>query len=122
MCSTLREAEGQDGRRDQPGWPGIFGAGGASESLDFELHSLENFRGCTLGDRDVRGDVGFCERSDPTVGVVSSLLSGKGKWSSVSRDGCFNGDATHFQRDCNASKDMGKRTSGKGNPSKSWSI
>ena len=32
----------------------------------------------------------FCERWDPsTVGVVSSLLSGKGKWSSDPRVGCF---------------------------------
>ena len=31
-------------------------------------------------------EAGFCERSDPTdVGVVSSLLSGKGKWSSDPR-------------------------------------
>ena len=29
FCSVPREAEGQDGRRDQAGWPGIFGAGGA---------------------------------------------------------------------------------------------
>ena len=32
----------------------------------------------------------FCERSDPSdVGVVSSLLSGKGKWSSDPRVGFF---------------------------------
>ena len=68
-------------------------------------------------------EAGFCERSDPTdVGVVSSLLPGKGKWSSDSRVGCFNGEATHFQRDCNASKHVGKQTSGKGNQSKSWSM
>ena len=55
-------------------------------------------------------EAGFCERSDPTdVGVVSSLLSGKGKRSSDSRSGCFNGDATHFHRDCNACKHMNKR-------------
>ena len=32
----------------------------------------------------------FCASSDPIdVVVVSSLLSGKGKWSSDSRGGCF---------------------------------
>ena len=31
-------------------------------------------------------------------------LSGKGKRSPDSRDGCFKGDATHFLRDFNASK------------------
>ena len=37
-------------------------------------------------------EAGFCERSDPTdVGVVSSLLSGKGNWSSASRGGCVQG-------------------------------
>ena len=66
---------------------------------------------------------GFRERSDPIdVGVVSSLLSGKGKWSSDPRDGCFKGHAAHFQRDCNASKNTGKQTSGKGNQNKSWSM
>ena len=30
LCVALREeAEGQDGRRDQAGWPGSVGAGGA---------------------------------------------------------------------------------------------
>ena len=37
------------------GWPGIFGAGGAWEALDFQLHSFKDVRGCTLGDRNVRG-------------------------------------------------------------------
>ena len=32
------------------------------------------------------------------------------------------GDATHVQRDCNASKNMCKQMSGKGNQSKSWSM
>ena len=40
----------------------------------------------------------LCKRSDPSdVGVVSSLQSGKGQWSSVSRVECVQGDATHFQ-------------------------
>ena len=34
----------------------------------------------------------------------------------------FEGDATHFQRDCNASKNTCKQMSGKGNQSKSWSM
>ena len=35
-------------------------------------------------------DTGFRERSDPMdVGAVNSLSSGKGKWSSGPRDGCF---------------------------------
>ena len=35
-------------------------------------------------------EAGFCDRSDPTdVGVVSTFLSGEGKWSSDPRDGCF---------------------------------
>ena len=63
----------------------------------------------------------FCKRSDPSdVGVVSSLLSGKGKWSSDPRDGWFKGNAAHFQRDCNANKNM-QAISGKGNQNKSWS-
>ena len=62
------------------------------------------------------------KRSDPTdVGVVISLLSRKGKWSSDSRFGCFKGVATHFHRDCNASKHMGKQSYGKGKQSKSRS-
>ena len=36
--------------------------------------------------------------------------------------GVFKGDAAHFQRDCNASKHMGKQTWSKGNQSKSWSM
>ena len=47
----------------------------------------------------------FVNARIPTdVEVVSSLLSGKGKWSSDSRGGCLKGDATHFKRYCNASK------------------
>ena len=37
------KAEGQDGRRDQAGWPGSVGAGGAGEALDSHLQSPENF-------------------------------------------------------------------------------
>ena len=68
-------------------------------------------------------DAGFRERSDPMdVGAVSSLSSGKGKWSSDPRDGCFKCDEAHFQRDSNACKNTGKQTYGKGNQSKSWSM
>ena len=68
-------------------------------------------------------EAGFRERSDPTcVAVVSSLLSGKGKWSSDPRERCLKGDAAHFQRGCNACKNTGKQTSGKGNQNKSWSL
>ena len=102
--------------------------------LIFQLQPFEDFRGCALGDRDVRGGENwfknsqtakqvFCESSDPIdVVAVSSLLSGKGKWSSDPRGVCFKGDAAHFQRDCNASKHMGKHTWSKGNQSKSWSM
>ena len=65
----------------------------------------------------------FCASADPIdVVAVSSLLSGKGKWSSDSRGGCSKGDAADFQRDCNASKHMGKQTWSNGNQSKSWSM
>ena len=69
-------------------------------------------------------EAGFRESSDPTdVGVVSTFLSGEGKWSSDPRDGCFfKGDAAHFQRDCSVSKNTSKQTSGKGNRNKSWSM
>ena len=103
--------------------------------LIFQLQPFEDFRGCALGDRDVRGGENwfkkfanrakqfFCESSDPIdVVAISSLLSGKGKWPSDSRGGCFKGVAAHFQRDCNASKHMGKQTWSKGNQSKSWSM
>ena len=63
LCSTLREAEGQDGRRDQAGWPGIFGAWEAWESLDFQLQPFADFRGCALGDRDVRGGENWFKNS-----------------------------------------------------------
>ena len=67
-------------------------------------------------------DTGLREHSDPIdVGAVNSLSSGKGKGSSVPRDGSFKCGGAHFQRDCNASKNTGKQPSGKGNQSKSWS-
>ena len=50
-----------------------------------------------------------------------SLSSGKGKGSSSPRDGCLTCGGTHFQRDCNARKNTGKQSSGKGKQSKSWS-
>ena len=65
----------------------------------------------------------FRESSDSNdFDVVSSLLSGKGKWSSDSRGECFEGDAIHFQRIRNAIKNTGKQTSGTGNQSKSLSM
>ena len=68
-------------------------------------------------------EVNFRESSDSTdFDVVSSLLSGKGKWSSDSRGECFKGDTAHFQPNRNAIKNMVKQTSGKGNQSKSWSM
>ena len=105
-----------------------------------QLQSPGDFRRCTSGNRDVRGgenwfnnsqtecdskpsDTGFREHSDPMdVGAVNSLSSGKGNWSSGPRDGCFKCGAAHFQRECNASKNTGKQSSGKGNQSKSWSM
>ena len=53
--------------------------------------------------------------------AVSSLLLGKGQGSSSPRDGCFKCGEAQFQRDCNARKNTGKQSSGKGNQSKSWS-
>ena len=47
--------------------------------------------------------------------------SGKGKGSSGPRDGCCKGGGAHFQRDCNASKNTRKQSSGKSNQGKSWS-
>ena len=68
-------------------------------------------------------DTGLREHSDPMdVGAVNSLSSGKGKGSSGPRDGCFKCVGAHFQRDCNASKNNGKQSSGKGKQSKSWSM
>ena len=65
----------------------------------------------------------FRESSDYNdFDVISSLLSGKGKWSSDSRGECFEVDAIHFQRIRNAIKNTGKQTSGKGNQSKSLSM
>ena len=60
--------------------------------------------------------------SDPRdVDAVNSLSSGKGKGSSSRRDWCFECGGAHFQRDCNARKNAGKQSSGKGNQSMSWS-
>ena len=49
------------------------------------------------------------------------LSSGKGKGSSSPRDGCFMCGGAHLERDCNAEKNTGKQSSGKGKQSKSWS-
>ena len=65
-------------------------------------------------------DTGSRGHSDPMdVDAVDSLSSGKGKGSSSPRDGCFMCGKTHFQRDCNARKNTGKQSSGKGKQSKS---
>ena len=48
-------------------------------------------------------DTGGRGHSDPMdVDADNSLSSGKRKWSSGSRDGCFKCGGAHFQRDCNA--------------------
>ena len=51
-----------------------------------------------------------------------SCRAKESRWSSDSRVGCFKGDATHVQRDCNASNKMCKQMSGRCNQSKSWSM
>ena len=66
-------------------------------------------------------DTSLREHSDPTDVGANSFSSGKGKGSSGPRDGCFKCGGAHFQRECNASKNTGKQSSGKGNQSKSWS-
>ena len=67
-------------------------------------------------------DTGLREHSEPMyVGAVNSLSPVKVEWSSSPRDGFFKCGGAHFQRDCNASKNTGKQSSGKGNQSKSWS-
>ena len=67
-------------------------------------------------------DTGSRGHSDPMdVDAVNSLSSGKGKASSSPLDGCFKCGGAHFQRDCNARKNTGKQSSGKGKQSKSWS-
>ena len=55
------------------------------------------------------------------AGAVNSLSSVDGKGSSVSRVGCCKCDGAQFQRDCNASKNKGTQSYGKGKHSKSWS-
>ena len=65
-------------------------------------------------------DTGSRGHSDPMdVDAVNSLSSGKGKGSSSPRDGCVQCGGAHFQRDCNACKNTGKQSSGKGKQSKS---
>ena len=60
-------------------------------------------------------DTGSRGHSDPMdVGAVNSLSFGKGKGSSSPRDGCFECGGAHFQRDCNARKNTGMQSSGKG--------
>ena len=59
-------------------------------------------------------EVSFRENSDfIDFDVLSSLSSGKGKWSSDSRGKRFKGDTAHFQRNRNASKNTCKQMSGK---------
>ena len=66
-------------------------------------------------------DTGSRGHSDPMdVDAVNSPSSGKGKGHRV----CvmvFKCCGAHFQRDCNARKSTGKKSSGKGKQSKSWS-
>ena len=60
--------------------------------------------------------------SDPMdVDAVNSLSSGKGKGSSSCVMGVFKCGGAHFQPDCNARKNTGKQSYGKGKQSKSWS-
>ena len=67
-------------------------------------------------------DTGARGHSDPMdADAVNSLSSGKGTGSSSPRDGCCKCGGAHFQRDCNARKNTGKQSSGKGKQSKSWS-
>ena len=69
----------------------------------------ERTRDCKPSDTGTRG------HSDPMdVDAVNSLSSGKGKGSSSPRDVCFKCGAAHIQRDCNARKNTGKQSSGKG--------
>ena len=77
-----------------------------------------------LRNRDSKpSDTGSGGHSDPMdVDAVNSLSCGKGNGSSSPRDGCVNKcGGAHFQRDCNARKNTGKQSSGKGKQSKSWS-
>ena len=74
-----------------------------------------------LKNRDSKRSVtGLREHSDVWRSTLS-LSSVEGKASSSLRNGCFKCDRAHFQRDCNASKNAGTPSSGKGNQSKSWS-
>ena len=67
-------------------------------------------------------DASFRECSDPMgVGAVRSLSLGKKKKVIRSTQWGFTFDAAHLQRDCNASKNTGKQTSGRSKQSKSWS-
>ena len=77
----------------------------------------------SLGIRDSKpSDTGSRGDTDPMdVDAVNSLSSGKGEGSSSPRVGCFKCGGAHFQRDCNARKNTGKQSSGKGKQSKSWS-
>ena len=112
------------------GWPGGVGAGGAWEAFASQLESLANF--CKMRvwiswrmwrrssvweflipSRVTR--VWVITRIPWMLGRSTlSLSAGKGKGSSWPRDGCFECDAAHFQRDCNASKNTGMQSSGKG--------
>ena len=81
-----------------------------------EAKSGERIRNWKPSDTISRG------HPDPMdVDTVNSLSSGKGKGSSGPRDGCLNCGGAHIQRDCNASKNTSKQSSGKGKQSKSWS-
>ena len=67
-------------------------------------------------------DTGARGHPDPMdVGAANSFSSSKGKGSSGPSDGCSKCGGAHFQRDCKASKNTGKQSSGKVKQSTSWS-
>ena len=68
-------------------------------------------------------EMSFRESSDSNeFDVVSSLLSGKGKWSSESRVRCFLRAIQHIFNEIAMQARTGKQTSGKGNKRRSWSM
>ena len=70
--------------------------------------------------RATRATRGYSDPMD--VDAVNSLSrQAKEKGHQVRAMGVFKCGRAHFQRDCNASKNNGKQSSGIGKPSKSWS-
>ena len=113
------------------GLESLVGAGRTGDTSDPQLGSVANIRGevvtfveakfgLRIRDSTPSG-TGSRGHSDPMdVDAVNSLSSGKGHGSSSPRDGWFKCGGAHFQRDCNARKNTGKQSSGKGKQSKSW--